>query len=323
MLSPTTYVLEHFYYGQLFYQGKPQGELQLLASSPGVTTAHVAEALQEASIPPMSGASATSWALVRGQSIPFLLVQAQLGSRGQAMRHIVLLPVEILRALGGNLKALGQLIEPQMPVYEMVGNTIPALSMPKATVPDAAAQETSMLGLMTATRDRLDVIETLLAALIQGVQIVVRDAPDDLQVRISLIEGLLALLPPPARFGVTFATHVLPSTRINAQIRFFSDDPMPTDAVIYQWDEARVKGAKIENEYARYIRSQLRLDTGLVVEQTTALTGVAAWRIRLGDPLAEALTLRLVPAQARHRDHATISRSKRRKPPKCSPKTRR
>ncbi len=195
----------------------------------------------------------------------------------------------MLRALGGNLQALSRLIEPEMPIFEMVGNTIPVLQLPQVDVPNAAEQETSMLGLMTATHDRLDVIEALLAALIQGVQIVVKNAPSDLDLRIGFIEGLLALLPPPARFGVTFATHALPSTRINAQIRFFSDDPVPTDALVYLWDEAKVAGVQVEDEYARYIRSQLRLDTGLVVEQTTALTAVAAWRIRLGDTLSEAL----------------------------------
>ncbi len=289
MLSPATYALEHFYYGQLFYQGKPQGELQLLASSPGVTPDHVAEALQEARIPPMPGVPSNTWALVRGRTIPFLMVQAQVGSRGQAMRHIILIPVDVLRSFGGNLQALSKLIDPQMPIYEMVGNTIPPLQLAQASAFDPVAQEAAMLGLMTATRDRLDVIESLLSALIQSVQIVIKNAPTDLDLRIEFIEGLLALLPPPARFGVTFATHSLPSTRLDAQIRFFSDDPVPTNALIYLWDEARVEGTQVEDEYAHFILSQLRLDTGLVIEQTTALTAVAAWRIKLGDTLSEAL----------------------------------
>ena len=289
MLSQTTYALEHFYYGQLFYQGKPQGDLRLLASSLGVKTSHVEEAAQEASIPPMSGVPTGSWALVRGQSIPFLLVQAQIGSRGQAMRHIVLVPVDVLRLLGGNLKALVKLVEGQMPVYEQVGSTIPLLQLAQAGLPDPPSQETAMLALMTATRDRMDMIEALLAAIIQGVQIIVKGAPADLAQRVAFIEGLLVLLPPPARFGVTFATHTLPSTHVDAQIRFYSDDPPPPNTLVYQWDEARVEGKIVEDEYSRFIRSQLRLDTALVIEQTTALTSVAAWRIKRSDSLADAL----------------------------------
>ncbi len=289
MLSQATYALEHFYYGQLFYQGRPQGELRLLASSTGVKPEQVNEAMQEARVPPMPGVSMGSWALVRGQSIPFMMVQAQIGSRGQAMRHIVLIPVDVLRSLGGNLKALTKLVEVQMPVYEQVGNTVPLLQLAQAGLPDEASQETSMLSLMTATGDRLDVIEALLAAIIQGVQVIVKGAPPDLAQRVTFIEGLLALLPPPARFGVTFATHTLPSTRVDAQIRFYTDDPPPVNTLVYLWGEAKVEGKIAEDEYARFIRSQLRLDTGLVVQQTTALTAVAAWRIRRGDTLAEAL----------------------------------
>jgi hypothetical protein len=289
VLSQSTYPLEHFYYGQLFYQGKPQGDLRLLASSLGVKTAHVEEATQQANIPSMSGNATGSWALVRGESIPFLLVQAQLGNSNQAMRHIILIPVDVLRALGGNLNVLMKLVEPQMPVYTQVGTTIPLLQLPQAGLPDAESQETAMLALMTATHDRLDVIESLLSAIIQGVQIVVKGAPASLEQRIAFIEGLLVLLPPPARFGVTFATYTLPSTHVDAQIRFYSDDPPPADTLVYHWDQARVEGNVPEDQYSRFICSQLRLDTSLVIEQTTALTAVAAWRIKRGDSLAEGL----------------------------------
>lgn len=289
MLSQSTYPLEHFYYGQLFYQGKPQGELRLLASSPGVKNAHVEEATQQANIPAMSGSPTGSWALVRGDLTPFLLVQSQLGGNGQAMRHIVLMPVEVLRSLGGNLSALLKLIETQMPAYSQVGTTIPLLQLAQAGAPDPDAQETAMLALMTATRNRIDVIEPLLAAIIQGVQIIVKGAPADLEERIAFIEGLLVLLPPPARFGVTFATHTLPSTQVDAQIRFYSDDPAPANTLVYHWKQARVEGNVPEDQYSRFICSQLRLDTSLVIEQTTALTAVAAWRIKRGDSLAEGL----------------------------------
>lgn len=288
-MSQATYALEHFYYGQLFYQGKPQGELRLLASSPGVKPEHVAEAVADAGIPPMPGVPTGSWAVVRGKTTPFLIVQAQIGSRGQAIRHYVLMPTETLRTLGGSLRALAKLVEPQMPVYETVGATIPLLQLAQTGLPDKDEQQASMLALMDATKDRMNVIEALLAAIIQGVQIIVKGAPNDLQQRIAFLEGLLVLLPPPARFGVTFATHTLPSTRVDAQIRFFTDDPVPANTLIYQWGAPKVEGNTPDDEYARYIRSQLGLDTALVIEQTTALTNVAAWRMKRGDTLADAL----------------------------------
>ncbi|GEM_PF-334513 len=287
--SSSGFALEHFYYGQLFYQGRPQGDLRLLASSPGVIPEQVEEALTASRIPPLPGVSTGSWALVRGRALPFLLAQAQIGTRGQSMRHVILISPDALRALGGNLTSLAQLVEEQMPIFEQVGKTIPTINLvPQA--PDDVAQERALIALLTATRDKMDNVEALLAALIQGVQIVVRNAPSELVQRLDFIEGLLALLPPPARFGVTFATHTLPSTRVDAQIRFFTDETPPPNALIYDWNQAKIEGNRIPDEYSRYIKSQLRLDTSLVIKQTTSLTPIAGWRLRRGESLADALT---------------------------------
>ena len=206
------------------------------------------------------------------------------------MRHIVLMPVEVLRSLGGNLTALAKLVETQMPAYEQVGTTIPLLQLAQAGLPDADAQEAAMLALMTATRDRLDVIEALLAAIIQGVQIIVKGAPqrsrpaDRLHRRAA---GAAAA----ARAFRRDLCHPYAALR-PASMRRFASTPTTRRRRI-PWSTSgtrRASTGKIaEDEYARFIRSQLRLDTGLVVEQTTELTAVAAWRIKRGDSLAEAL----------------------------------
>jgi hypothetical protein len=265
-----------------------QGELRLLAASPGVKAAHVSEAMHEARLPQLNGTPQGALALVRGRTIPFILVQSMPTSSTQAMRHFVLLPVDVTRSLGGNLSALLTLAHEEAPSFERVGRTLALLKL-EAEQAAPEAQEDSMLALMAATRDRLDVIEALLAAIIQGVPIVVQDAPVDLVMRLEFVEGLLALLPPPARFGVTFATHSGPNSHIEAQIRFIGDEAPPEGALAYHWQDARVTGMKVKDEYSRFIKSQLRLDTGLVLQQTTALTAVAAWRIKRGDTLANAL----------------------------------
>ncbi|HLU11724.1 MAG TPA: hypothetical protein VK003_18765, partial [Oceanobacillus sp.] len=282
-MSAVAFLFEHFYHGQLLQGGTLQGEPRLLALSPGVRNEQVAAALQEAPIPPQSGMGA--WALVRGKTIPFLLVQSQPG-----MRHYILVTVDALRALGGNHKALLDLVEPEIKKFETTGHSLPPLMMPNVGFPSSAAQEEAMLDLMTATRDRLDVIEALLAAIIHGVQIVVKGAPPELEKRVGFVEGLLALLPPPARFGVTFTTYSTPDIILDSQICFYGDEHTPPEnTLVYQWGQPDVSGVKAEDEYARFIKSQLRLDTGLVIEQTTALTPVAGWRIREGEALAEAL----------------------------------
>jgi hypothetical protein len=283
------YHLEHFYHGQIVVSGRPQGELQMLGSSAGITPAHISDAMQEARIPPMPDRPNGSWALLRGKAVPFYLVQAVALPGGQALRHVILMPVDVLRALGGNLTAMMRLTQEAPPTFDRAGVQLPLQALPQAGVPSADAQESAMLAVMNATNDRPDVIEALLAALVQGVPIIVRGAPAVPGVRAAFIEGLLALLPPPARFGVTFATYATSGALIDAQIRFYADDEPPPKTLIYDWHDAKINGARVRDDYARFIKSQLRINTGLVIEQTAALAAVASWRIRRGEKLADAL----------------------------------
>lgn len=283
--------LEHFYYGQLVRDGKGSGDLRLLAASKGVPPETAAVLVKQALIPPLPAAKdGGALALVRGkQNAPFILAQSHLGAAGQSMLHYVLLPADVLRAMGGNLDAFLALIETPLPSYDKLGDPLPLLKFPQPSAPDTEAQENHILDLMTFTRNQIRLMQQLLSGIVQGVQVIILNAPAELQTRVSFIKGLLALLPPPARFGVTFTTHSVASTIVDAQIRFFQGDAPPPGTLIYDWAKAEVSGNLTEDEYSRFITSQLRLDMGLVIKQTQALTSVAAWRIRRGDKLADAL----------------------------------
>ncbi len=290
MLAVANYVLEHFYYGQFVRDGRPEGELRLLASSSGVQPEQVAEAVQQGLIPPLVESPTGSWALVRGKkTIPFIMVQSQLGDAGQSVLHFVLMPVDVLRAMGGNLKAMMSLVQAEMPAYEQQGGTLDPVTLPQIEPQTAEAQIDDILALMSFTRNRTDTIESLLAAIVQGVPIVVQNAPPNLEERVTFVQGLLAFLPPSARFGVTFAAHSVPSTKIDSQIRFFAGDTPDDDVLVYDWSMGAVSGNTVEDDYSHFIVSQLRLDAELVIQQTRALTSVASWRIKRGDKLSEAL----------------------------------
>ncbi|MBZ0295964.1 MAG: hypothetical protein K8L99_25615 [Anaerolineae bacterium] len=288
-MTSETHQLEHFYYGQFVRDGAPEGDLRVLATSAGLKSEQAADIAKGMLLPPQRGVPMGAWALVRGKKVPFVLVQSQLGEAGQSMLHYLLMPSDLLRALGGNVDALIGLLEAQMPTYDRLGDTLPPLEMQQVGPPEGAEQIDHILDLMTFTQNRLNVVETLLSAIVQGVQLVVQDAPLDLESRAGLVKGLLALLPPPARFGVTFATHTVGSTRIDAQIRFYSDDQPPPETLVYHWPDTEASGKIVEDDYSHFIISQLRLDAELVSRQTRALTSVAAWRIKRGDRLADAL----------------------------------
>lgn len=291
-MTVSAHTLEHFYYGHVLAQGKPQGELRLLAQSSGVRQEHFAEALSALRLPPAGSNGTLAFALARGKSanMPYLLVQSQVGAAGNVTCHYMIPTTRTIRALSGNVRALMALVEAEMPSFERTDATLPALTLLNVEPPSLSAQQDAMLALLGATGDRFDVIEALLAALIVNLPIAIKGAPLDLNERMHLIEGLFALLPPPARISITFSTHATPATHAAAQIKFYTDDaPTPNDALLYYWGAAKVEGVKPENEYARFIRSQLRLDTELVVQQTTALTPIASHRLGRGDKLAEAL----------------------------------
>lgn len=270
-------------------QGKPEGEPRLLAHSAGIKQELADELAAQNPLPPLDGVPDGAWAIVRGKSVPFIMLQAQRGAGGQSMLHCVVVQSDVLRALGGNLDVLRGWVEKEMPTYDRLGDRLPLLDIPQEGPPAAEEQIEHILELMTYTHNRIDVIESLLAAVVGGVQMIVLGAPASLEPRVNFIKGLLALLPPPARFGVTFATHSELNTPVDAQIRFLADEPPPPETLVFNWADAQISGTLVEDGYSHFIISQLRLDAELVIKETQALTPIAAWRIRLGEPLAAAL----------------------------------
>jgi hypothetical protein len=255
-----------------------------------VTPEHVAEASKVALIPAMSGNPTGSWALVRGrQASAFWLAQALQQASGQTIIHYVLMPSDVLRAVGGNLKALIRTVEPTMPTFEKQLGRLKQLIIEHPDPLSPEEQIDDILDLMSYTHNQIDIIETLLSGVVQGVPVVVSDAPPDLQNRVKFIQGMLALLPPSARFGVTFSTLTLETTPVDTQIRFFGGERHSRQTLVYSWTRAKLGGNIVNDDYSRFICSQLRLDAELVIKQTRALTAVAAWRIKRGDGLADAL----------------------------------
>ena len=287
-MADNVFLLEHFYRGQWVRGGAPEGEPRLLASSAGVKPEQVSEAIQLALIPPQPDSERGGVALVRGKSGVFYFVQARIGAAGEQIAHVTLLPSELIRVLSGNVTALLPLVQSSMPTYDASGSILGLVSF-TAEPPTTQQQTSAMLALMTATRDRINTIETLLAGVITATPVLIQGAPPELETRLAAVEGLMALLPPPARPGVTFATYGTPQRRVDTAIVFYPDEELPPETLVYRWREPNTEGVKPADDYARYMTSQLRLDTALVLEQTNALTAVAGWRIRRGDTLGEAL----------------------------------
>lgn len=288
-MTAVGYPLEHFYYGQVVQQGQAGGELRPLAASSGVSTGDMTEIVRAALLPPLQGVPLGAWGIVRGPNQNFVFIQSQLNKFGAVMLHLVLVPGDVLRALGGNIRVVMRLLQPELPAYSAAGERLQPVVLPDAGPPGPAAQVDAMLALMSCTRERLDIVEQLLAAVVRGIPLIISNAPTNPVQRAALVEGLLVLLPQPARYSVTFAMHSLPTSRVDAQIRFLTNGTPPDGALVYDWAAGRILTAKLTNDYSRFIVSQFRLDPELVTEQTSALTPIAGWRLKQGDTLMAAL----------------------------------
>src|SRR5262249_26787634 len=97
------------------------------------------------------------------------------------------------------------------------------------------------------------------------------------------------LLPSPARVAITFATSVLDPAQTNAQIKFLSTNAQPARHLMFDWSNGKLLNEPPEDTYGKFMLSQLRLDTSLVIEQTEKLARTAVWRAMRKDDMANAL----------------------------------
>jgi len=282
--------LEHFYYGQLVHRGKPQKDLRVLAKSSQITDEQVAEAIRFALATSSDVMYEGTWALVRGRRTPFFLVQSQTGSAGQIMMHYIIISSDVLRSLTGNIKAVATLIQDKLPVYDQLGDELVPLTLTETGSTSTEEQVDDLLDLMTYAKNKMGTIENLLSAVVKGLSLVVVNAPAEREPRINFIQGLLTLLPSSTRYGVTYATSTDSKTQMNLQIRFLDEGKPPSGTVVYDWESGKVHGDVAKDDYSHFILSQFRLDAGLVIQQTEALTPIAGWRFRNGDSLSKALS---------------------------------
>lgn len=285
----TMVALEHFYYGQLVHHGKASGEKRVLARSQGVSEDLAQYALGLATVEVLADAPNVSGTIVRGgRDIPFLLVRGQLVASDCVVLHYILLSGDVPRLLQGNVRGFLPLLEAKIPIFAQLGDTLSPLSFEIPEPLTYSEQADTLLDLMTYTRNNTRLIEPPLSAVIEGKTLYVHHAPKSLEVRLGFVQGLLTLLPASTRFSVTFSLHATANALHNAQIVFVEGMLTDKAAIVYEW-ETGVTSVNLDNDYSRFIASQLRLDAELAVQQANALTPTAGWRFRHGDTLASAL----------------------------------
>lgn len=281
--------LQYFYYGQLVHHGEPTGEMRVLAKTAGITDEHVELALQHVKLPPLIGSTGVAWGILRTQrGKPLMLGRTDQNTSGLLAYQFVVIPPDTLRQLAGNIRLLAPYFKDPMPTYSMLGDTLKPLPLRHELAPTAREQSDALLELMDYAHD-MRTLQTLLSAVVNGTSLIILNAPKDGFARATFIQGLLTMLPSSTRFGVTFLLHTSPESGLTAQIMFMDVPPLDEKATIYNWATGKISGQEINNDYSKFMVSQMMLDLDLVMKETEKLTPTAGWRFNSGDNLAQAL----------------------------------
>lgn len=228
-------------------------------------------------------------ALLQTNTSNFVLAKAQRSDAGYAQIMYVLLPVDVMRRLGGNVLAFRALGLASMPAFASINTALPPFELREPRPPEREEQLDALLDLLLFCHDSLRTVEGLLAAVVQGWPIAIINSPRSFAQRLQFVQGLLSLLPTPARIGITFATHVADSVSLSAQIKFATRASESANQLIYDWQSGALLSEPPRDAYSRYIVSQLRLDPSLVVDQTEELARTTLWRAMQRDNLGTVL----------------------------------
>jgi tetratricopeptide (TPR) repeat protein len=287
--------LERFYFGILVDRTKrkssPPG---VIARTPNITPEHVKECVRLARLVPPNRREITeempgALGLFRSESNTFILAKAQPSDAGYPQVLYILLPMEAQRRIGGNVMSFWSLAMMDMPSFTARKQDLARYELHHLAPPTPDEQSEALLDLLLYCHDSFKNVEGLLASLVQGWPIAVINSPPVLEKRLRFVQGLLSLLPLPARVGITFATHTEDPSALMAQIKFTSQPAQPANHLIYDWQAGRLLTPPPDDSYSRYILSQLRLDPSFVIEQTAQLSRTAVWRAAHKENLGEAL----------------------------------
>lgn len=296
MSESQVFQLARLYYGHLVLGGQRTSETPgVIARTGDVTQAQVAECVRLAKLSPpgpdeVGAAMPGSLGLFRGETTDFILAKAQNNATGDSQVLYILTPLAALRALGGNVLSLRALALMEMPAFATVRANLLPFDLVAAPPLSTEEQSTVLLDLLLFCQDSFKNLEAILSALVHGWPLAVVNSPPSAEQRLRFLQGLLCLLPVPARVGITFALHVVDPSQTAAQVKFLSQRVTPAQHLVYDWGRGQLVSTGPDHSYSHYMIAQLRLDPSLVVEQTAQLSRTAVWRAMHRENLGKALT---------------------------------
>jgi hypothetical protein len=290
--EPQVFQLSRAYFGHLVdHQKRASANAGVIARTSDITPTQIAECVRLAPLPPpLSGGDMPgAVGLFRGETVEFILAKAQYNDVGTPQVLYIVTPMAALRQLGGNVLALRALGMSDMPAFSAIKSNLVPYELRDPKPPSAEEQADALLNALLYCNDSFSNLEGILAGLVQGWPLAIVNSPPSLEKRLQFLQGLLCLLPIPARIGITFATNVTDPNAGQIQIKFMSQPALPPKHLVYDWGGGKLITPAPEDSYSHFIVAQLRLDPSLVIEKTAQLSRTAVWRAMHRENLAKAL----------------------------------
>ena len=292
------YQLEHLYHGYFTEAGHPVGTPQLVAYSPGVAVGQWKECRRLTAIAPIgdaeaSGPESLAIGFFRGESVDHILVHVQRnwaadGISNPPTVHYILLPTVAAEALTNNLQALRERLDEPMPAFAVLDNQQRPFNVAAPSPRKPKERIAALTALLETCGNDARTVRGLLAAITLAQPIAVINSPPSIDARLAFIEGLLSLLPPPARPGVTFVTNTDRSEGCPALVKFLAGGSPAADDQVFDWGAARLLTEPPKSAYSAFAVGQMQLNPVALLKQFDGLSAITRHRLQR-EPFPDAL----------------------------------
>ncbi len=242
-------------------------------------------------VDPMSadeGSSAIG--VFKGPNTDFLLARTQnfpIDDEVQTVCQYILLPSDVLGMLSGNVSYLLESSGELKPLSKQ-NEPLPSLEVPP--IPTwTPTQRFELLSDFLNDETNMDQIFDLLGAALDERQAVVVGVESRMEQRLRLVQGLLMLLPTPARLHLTFSTHVNTVAQAKGRI-VFSDDLGETSRWVVDFENHVFPDSEsVSSPYIRFLKSAWTGNFQALIAELR-MTDLLAHQLMHGRSLQKGLT---------------------------------
>lgn len=279
MGSSVDTALQHALYGTPLVNQQPRGDAQVLGLTPGLSPEDVVLLHEEAALLPFAdkslGSLTRSLALVPSSLRPDIRVLARAEIvRGSPVTQLVIVPLSVWEGLNADLDHLRRLMQRPLDVNAITNVPLTPVPVPSELLTYNRRQRIERLCQVLPDHD-LQTGLGLLAALLHPLPLVIDNLPPLLAHRLLLLDGLLALLPAPARAQMTFNTH---ASRVRRDVLLHFDGVADDRTEVWRVDGTQIQldGTLLAaNPYVSYLASLWQGDLAAFVAQLDALEATA------------------------------------------------